>query len=174
MNTIARFFRRICHVSAASLLLVGFFVSASASSVQAGEGVSFSWRANPVEDQIIGYRLYLGQESRYDEENQLKMNFSYDYYVDLTSWEYCPADSDGYGCNPLPDDAVSCVDLFQENPKCTIHDLQDWSYFALTAYNAQEESDYTQELNLQIDGNGNSLSPGQLATLQVVYSLLLR
>jgi len=173
VNIVIRYFKGVCNISAACLLMVAFFVFAGVSNVQAEGEISFSWSANPVEDQIIGYRLYLGQESRYDAENQLKMNFSYDYYIDFTSWEYCPADGDGYGCAPLPDGAVSCVDLFQENPKCTIQNSQNWSFFTLTAYNSQEESDYTPELNLQNDVNGNSLSPGQLATLQVVYSLLL-
>ena len=158
MDIITRFFRRTCYVSAACLLLVAFFVSADVSPVQAGEGITFSWRANPVEDEIVGYRLYYGQESRF-------ATFSYDYYIDFTSWQRCPAGKDGLGCEPLPVDSVTCQDLFQETPRCTVYDLQDRLYFAMTAYNAHAESDYTQEVN--------SISPEVLAALQAVYGLLL-
>ena len=159
MNTIASFFRRIYHISAASLLLVAFFVSANVSPVQAGEGVSFSWHANPIEDEVIGYRLYYGEESRFAAGN-------YDYYIDFTSWQRCPAGRGGLGCEPLPGDTVTCQDLFRETPQCTVHDLQGRLYFAMTAYNTQAESDYTQELKF--------ISPDVFVALQAVYSLLLR
>ena len=167
MDIITSFSRRIWHSSAACLLLAAFFVSAGVSHVQAGEGVSFSWRANPVEDEIVGYRLYYGQESRLAAS-------SYEYYIDFTSWERCPAGQDGFGCEPLPADAVTCQDLFLETPTCTVFDLQDRLYFAMTAYNAIAESDYTQEVSVLIDKNGNQIPVARLAVLQQVYSLLLR
>ena len=152
-------FRKICHASIACILLVIFFVS----SAQAAEGITFSWGANPVEDEIVGYRLYYGQESRFAGGN-------YDHYIDFTSSESCPADTNGYGCEPLAADAVSCENLYLETPKCTVNDLPDRLYFAMTAYNAQAESDYTHELR----SNGSAIPPQKLAALQQVYSLLLR
>ena len=62
--------------------------------------------------------------------------------------------------------SVFCEDSFRETLKCTINDLPGGLYFAMTAYNAQAESDYTNELH-------TSVSPQKLAVLQQVYSLLL-
>ena len=153
MNTLACFCRKIAHVSAAAFLLVAFFIS----PVQAGDGVTVSWHASPVEDEIVGYRLYYGAESRFTAGG-------YDYYIDFTSWEYCPANGDGVGCEPL-DDTVSCENLYQDYPTCTVRDLRGHLYLAMTAYSAQEESGYTQELDY--------ISPEVFAALQAVYQLLL-
>ena len=158
MKYIISLFRKICHASVACILLVAFFVSADLSPAQAAKGITFSWGANPVEDEIVGYRLYYGPESRFTGAH-------YKYYIDFTSMESCPADTNGYGCDPLPADAVSCEDLFRETPKCTINGLPGGLYFAMTAYNAQAESDYTRELN--------SASPQNFAFLPAVYNLLL-
>ena len=158
MKSLISLFRKICHASVACILLVAFY----GSPAQAAKGITFSWVANPVEDEIVGYRLYYGQESRFT-------GGTYDHYIDFTSSQSCPADTNGYDCEPLASDAVSCEDLFREAPKCTINGLPDGLYFAMTAYNSQAESDYTHELY----SNGNSVSPQKLVVLQQVYSLLL-
>jgi len=60
------------------------------SAAQASQQVTFSWRANPQDDNVVGYRLYYGPGSRYDGDGHLKSGFSYDYYLscnDIT-WHY--------------------------------------------------------------------------------------
>ena len=156
------FIRKNRLASVACFLLVALFVSADLSPAQAAEGITFSWRANPVEDDVIGYRLYYGPESRLT-------GGQYERYIDFTYSESCPANTSGYGCEPLADDAVSCEDLIHETPKCTINNLPGGLYFAMTAYNAQAESDYTHELQ----SASNSVSPQKLAVLQQVYKLIL-
>lgn len=156
MKYLICFFRKFCHASVVCFLLVAFFVSSAQAAV------TFSWRANPVEDEVVGYRLYYGQESRLT-------GGQYERYIDFTSSESCPADTIGYGCEPLADDAVSCEDLSRETPRCTVNDLPGGLYFAMTAYNAQAESDYTHELQ----STSNSVSPQKLAVLQQVYKLIL-
>ena len=159
MNTIARFSRKIYAILTATILVMAFLVCAGVAPVNAGEGVSFSWRANPVEDEIVGYRLYYGNMSRFVAGN-------YDFYIDFTTLQRCPASNNGSECEPLPDDAVTCQDLFRDNPHCTVYDLQGSVYLAMTAYNAQTESDYTQELNY--------ISSEVVVGLQAVYGLLLK
>lgn len=152
------FSRTIIRSSLVCSLLVALLVSADLSPAQAAKGITFSWLANPVEDEIVGYRLYYGPESRFTAGH-------YDRYIDFTSLQSCPAGTNGYGCEPLTDNAVSCKDLFRETPKCTVKvGSGDW-YFALTAYNAQAESDYTKELSC--------ITPQKHAFLQQVYRLLL-
>ncbi len=162
MKFLIYFIRKNRHASVACFLLAAFFVSADLSPAQAAEGITFSWRANPVEDEVVGYRLYYGQESRLT-------GGQYERYIDFTSSESCLADTIGYGCEPLAADAVSCEDLFRETPKCTVNGLPGGLYFAMTAYNAQAESDYTHELQ----STSNSVSPQKLAVLQQVYKLIL-
>lgn len=150
--------RKICHASIVGILLVIIFLS----PVQAAKGITFSWSANPVEDEVVGYRLYYGKDSRFTGGN-------YDRYIDFTSLESCPADTNGYGCEPLAANAVSCEDLFRESPKCTVNGLSGGLYFAMTAYTSQEESDYTNELK----SDDNSAPSQKVAVLQQIYSLLL-
>jgi hypothetical protein len=126
----------------------------------AATDVTFSWQANPPEDAIVGYRLYYGPSSRLT-------GGSYQYYIDFTDWQRCPVAGDEADCQPL-EDAATCEGLSQEYPVCTIHDLAGKLYFAMTAYNNSAESGYTGELLVDLGP-----TPGQLATLQQVYTLLL-
>jgi hypothetical protein len=148
------FFRSFYRVPFAVFLVAAFLIVPA----RAAAGVSFSWRANPVEDDVVGYRLYYGVRSR-------SAAGHYDYYIDFTSMERCPAEGGGWGCDPLPASAVSCQDLFREIPKCTVNDLPGRSYLAMTAYNSVSESDYTQEIAY--------VSPEVRINLQAVYGLLL-
>jgi len=153
LNTLACFCKKICPVAAAAFLLVACFIS----PVQAGNGVTISWHANSADENILGYRLYYGSESRFTAGG-------YDYYIDFNSWQRCPANSEGVDCEPLAD-TVSCENLSQDYPTCTVHDLRGHVYLAMTAYSAQLESGYTQELDF--------ISPEVFAALQAVYRLLL-
>lgn len=149
--------------------LVFFLSIFSVSSIKAhaADEVTFSWQANPSEDYVLGYRLYYGAESRFNSDGTLKPDFYYDYYLDFTEFVRCPGNSDGTGCDDLSDEDVQCEDLDGDTPSCTIYNLYGRLFFAMTAYNAQAESDYTQELSVLLN------SPGTLAALQQVYLLLL-
>lgn len=127
------------------------------SPAEAGNGFSFSWQANPPADKITGYRLYYGARSRYSAGG-------YEYYIDLTSSQRCPAGGNGFGCEPLPADALSCEDLFRDNPKCTLYTLPGHVYLAMTAYNDWSESTYSHEV---------TNFPVGVSVLSSVYKLLL-
>ncbi len=129
----------------------------SNSSAEAEEGFSFSWQPNPVTDEVVEYRLYYGANSRYSAGG-------YSYYIDLTHSQRCPAGGNGYGCEPLPADAISCENLFREDPKCTLYTLRGHVYLAMTACNAWSESNYTHEVEF--------FAPG-IMVLPNVYKLLL-
>ncbi len=177
----------LCRVLAlASLLLFGCLGSALA----AGE-VTFSWRANPPEDNVIGYRLYYGPQSRFDASGHLRPGFHYDRFIDFTEYERCDG-HDPQLCEQLTAGDVVCQDLWGDNPRCTVSGLTGPLYFAMTAYNAQSESDYTRELFLQppagssLPGSSGTtlpppgttptsghISPATAHNLQQVFSLLL-
>lgn len=158
MKYLFSFPRTICRSSIVCFLLVTLFVFADYSPAQAAKGITFSWRANPVEDEVVGYRLYYGSKSRFT-------SGKYERYIDFTSSKSCPAGTNGYGCEPLTANAVSCNDLFRETPKCTVKvQSGDW-YFAMTAYNGHAESNFTHELS--------TVSPQKYAFLRQVYHLLL-
>jgi hypothetical protein len=132
----------------------------------AGEPVSFSWRANPPEDNVIGYRLYYGSASRFRPNGIPKADFSYDYYIDLSTFERCVPGRTGMGCEMLNSDEIECSNLSGNSPRCTLYNLQSQLYFALTAYNAQAESAYTRELP-------GVFGAEVLGVLQHIYVLLL-
>ena len=160
------------------LLFAVFFGFAGVVSAHADDTITFAWRANPDGDEVIGYRLYYGSESRFTYDpverltvsSNLKTDFSYEYYLDFTSWQRCPADMDGLGCEPLPDDMVTCKNLYQDNPVCTITGLSDQLYFTMTAYNAWTESGYSEECM------GDQLKRAKVAAsvLPAIRSLLLK
>jgi hypothetical protein len=142
--------------------------------------VSFSWRANPPDDYVLGYRLYYGTRSRFDSTGKPRPGFSYDYYIDSYEMERCVARETETDCTPLSPDEVVYTNLSGDMPDCTLYNLQGRLYFALTAYNAQEESDYTVELKVTL-GKNTSPSPtdthpdvGVLAALQQINALLLK
>lgn len=154
--------RKKHHPLITCFLLIIFCVVADISTPLAAEGITFSWRANPPEDNVIGYRLYYGPESRFS-------GGQYERYIDFMSSESCPVSTSGYGCEPLTDGAVACENLYLETPTCTVNGLPGGLFFAMTAYNTQAESDFTHELQSSSD----SASSQQLAVLQQVYKLLL-
>ncbi|GEM_PF-927444 len=151
-------------------------------SALAAQDVTFSWRANPPQDNVIGYRLYYGPESRFDASGRLKAGFHYQEFIDFTEFERCDG-ADPLSCDALSTAEVQCEGLYGDTPRCTVSGLSGPLYFAMTAYNAQAESSYTRELQLQppiaqaspsIPGTGRgTVSPAAVRALQQVYSLLL-
>lgn len=129
-------------------LLVTALLSIFPVSAHALDKVSFSWQANPPEDYVLGYRLYYGTSSRYTDDGLPKTNFSYAYYIDFFHSERCVADGTGTNCERLDLTDLRCEDLYNQTPRCTVFNLPGQKYFfAMTAYNAETESGYTQELS---------------------------
>lgn len=145
-----------------SLILV-FLSGVMCASACAGDSLSFSWLANPVDDAVLGYRLYCGSQSR-------SITGGYDYYLDFTAQERCSISINGTTCEPFAENDVLCEDLFGETPRCTITNISEKFYFAMTAYNSEAESDYTRELHR--DAGVEEIVKITLA-LQQVYRLLL-
>ncbi len=166
-----------CFLAFFLVLLAGGLPSACA-----GQDVTFSWRANPPEDNVIGYRLYYGPESRFDASGRLRPGFHYQKFIDFTEFERCDG-ADPLSCDALSSAEVQCEGLYSDTPRCTVFGLTGPLYFAMTAYNAQAESSYTRELQLQVPvalasppapGTGSgTVSPAAARALQQVYSLLL-
>jgi hypothetical protein len=127
------------------VLFLALVYCLSAGTVQAGDTLTFSWRANSDEDNTIGYKLYYGKTSR-KITLQYCDNFHYDYYIDFGKMERCRITSDGEDCSSLASDEVNCANLQGEDPQCTVKGMSEQRYFALTAYNAELESDYSREL----------------------------
>ncbi|HFQ90719.1 MAG TPA: hypothetical protein ENK27_11660 [Desulfobulbus sp.] len=168
------------------LVLVLFLVSGSLTGALAAGQVTFSWRANPPEDHVLGYRLYYGTRSRFDSTGHPRPGFHYDSFIDFTESERCDG-SDPQSCEALSAGEVVCENLWGDTPRCTVSGLTGPLYVAMTAYNAQMESDYTHELYLPpppaaasppVAGGPNlppsaRIPPGTVHMLQEVYSLLL-
>ncbi len=138
------------------------------SSAAAADKVTFSWRANPLRDNVIGYRLYAGPSSRFVSSGVTKADFNYGYYIDFTESQRCQLTASGPVCETFTSDEVACVGLYGETPKCTLNNLEGRYYFAMTAYNAQAESDYTGELS------GYFKKAGTSSAMSPVYLLLLK
>jgi hypothetical protein len=117
------------------------------SFASATDQATFSWRANPQSDDVVGYRLYLGSQSRFDEHGLVKQNFSYASYLDFTGSKRCALTDSGPVCETYTEAEVDCEGMNGATPSCTLHNLAGKYYFAMTAYNAQAESDYTAELS---------------------------
>ena len=156
-------------------LLCCFLVVGGFSSALAADQVSFSWRANPQADNVVGYRLYYGAGSRFDTGGLVKSGFTYDYYLDFSDSQRCQLTDSGPVCETYSDNEVYCEGLYGETPKCTLYNLEGTYYFTMTAYNAQAESDYTGELRGYFSKISSKLppSPQTLGVLQQVYTLLL-
>ncbi len=142
---------------------------AGVSAAFASKPATFSWRANPQDDNVIGYRLYYGSSSRFTDGGQLKSGFSYTYYLDFANSQRCRTTKSGPVCEPYSANEVQCEGLNTDKPKCTLYGLGGFQYFTMTAYNAQAESTYTRELKSYL-GVG---TPEVVGTLHAVYTLLL-
>jgi len=130
-------------------LLCYFFLCDAGGGVAvawASNQATFSWHANPSDNNIKGYRLYCGIRSRFDVNGQLKTGFSYSYYLDFSTSQRCRLTKSGSICRQYSDKEVHCEGLNGETPKCTLYGLSGYKYFTMTAYNDREESSYTSEL----------------------------
>jgi len=145
-----------------------FLLSTSSAYAHGVEYASFSWQANPPEDNVIGYRLYYASESRFNPNQTLKTDFSYDYYIDFAESKRCVDDGTETDCQDLSDDDFQCNNLYGDTPLCTIYQLKGVQYFAMTAYNAQVESGFTQELSVRFAGAG----PREIGALSAINTLL--
>lgn len=135
----------------------------------AAEYATFSWLANPPEDNVIGYRLYYGSASRFNPDQTLKTGFTYDYYIDFVESKRCVDDGTDANCLELSFADFQCDNLYGDAPLCTVKRLQGLQYFAMTAYNAQAESDFTRELRVRFDG----ADPWNIAVQSAINALLL-
>jgi len=144
------------------------FVVLNVGSVAAGVpgSMTFSWQANPDNENVIGYRLYYGAYSRFYANGVPKQNFSYDHYIDFTDQLRCNPWDLADSCELLTLEELQCINLYGQVPKCTVSKLHGDLFFALTAYNAQAESDYTPELKVRVN-------PAGLAAAQQALNALL-
>lgn len=125
------------------------------------ENISFKWKANPSSENIVGYKLYYGKKSRFNTNGSLKANFQYDYCVDFTELLRCSG-TNYSNCAKLGLAQLDCDNLYTATPQCTLKNVKEKNYFALTAYNHKNESGFTNELQ-----NLNSVN------LSSVYKILL-
>ncbi len=139
------------------------------SVAEASRPVTFSWRANPQDDNVVGYRLYYGPDSRFERGGHVKAGFSYSYYLDFATSQRCRPTKSGPVCEQYRGNEVRCEGLNTEAPKCTLYGLGGYKYFTMTAYNAQAESPYTRELKSYL-GEG---TPPAVGTLRAIYTILL-
>ncbi len=155
------------------LFLITFFFAGGAgvgvSSAQDNSQLTFSWRANPKDDNVIGYRLYYGSSSRYADGGKVKSGFSYTYYLDFANSQRCRTTASGPVCEQYRDNEVKCEGLNTESPKCTLYGMDGYKYFTMTAYNSQMESNYTRELKSYF-GVASSAFVG---ALHGIYTILL-
>jgi len=131
----------------AFLLLCFLGIHGNCSSAFAADQVTFSWRANPQSDSVMGYRLYFGSTSRFEKRGLVKQDFPYTFYLDFTSSRRCQLTDSVPACETYTNAEVDCEGIYSETPSCTLHYLKGQYYFAMTAYNAQAESDYSRELS---------------------------
>lgn len=130
------------------LFLNGFFISLlfllciSSLSAEAAvnKKLTFRWQANPVKENVSGYRLYYGSQSR----SSAGSSQPYNYYIDFSKSQLCNTKTSS--CKKLNSSQLSCSNLNGSTPKCTISNPGDRTYFALTACAPGKESDYTKEI----------------------------
>jgi hypothetical protein len=160
-------------LSACCLTFAALFIflamSGGFAGAHAAEKASFSWLANPPEDNVIGYRLYYASESRFASDQTLKPDFSYDYYIDFGESKRCVHDGTDTNCQDLSGNDFQCENLYGDAPLCTVKNLRGIQFFAMTAYNAQTESDWTRELSVRFD----EAVSREVAALSVVTNMLL-
>ncbi len=108
--------------------------------------VMLAWTANDPIEKVVGYRIYYGQVSRLDLNQQFKENFQYDFVIDLNSKYRCTPGSPPRNCLNVADQ-LDCSDLSGSEITCTYSGLDPDSayYFTITAFNDRVESDYCHE-----------------------------
>lgn len=133
-------------------LFMVFWGAFSVHQAEASQGVTFQWKRG-AEPDILGYRLYYGDHSRFSAS---AAGEGYNSYLDLISWERCSTDSNRPACETLGVDEITCTNLEGSRPQCTVKGLSGGlKYFAVTSYNPRIESDFSRELHAMLDSNGN-------------------
>jgi len=145
------------------LLLFTLLVFLGVTSHGALAAVTFVWQASPQQDDIVGYRLYYGSQSR-------SVIGDYEQFIDFSTLQRCPVQGSDYACQPLTTGDITCENLYRDTPKCTVNDLNDHLFFAMTAYNSTLESEYSDEVEYRPPG---WISPRVGRTLHLIYSILL-
>lgn len=162
VKPVRKFLRRVLTMSIIALLL-----NCGPSEAKVGQKVSFTWRANAPHEDVIGYRLYYGNKSRFNANGTPKLNFNYDYYLDFAEQKRCTSAGNSAFCEDLTNKDLNCVGLYRESPRCTIANLRGKLYFALTAYNNQAESRFSRELNLLVDAKALSSVQNSITNLLI-------
>ncbi|MBM9606093.1 hypothetical protein [Desulfopila inferna] len=108
--------------------------------------VELTWQENPPEEYVVGYRLYYGSDSRFDDNGNLKSNFAYNYFIDV--FESVRCSNYDNTCEYLAPDELTCITDNVNDPLCTVGNFEGTAYLAMTAYDDNEESDYTHELTI--------------------------
>ena len=90
-------------------------------------------------------------------------------YIDFAESRRCVDDGTDANCQDLDPDDIQCENLYGDAPLCSLKKLQGRQFFAMTAYNAQAESDFTPELSVRFDG----ADPWNIAVLSAINALLL-
>ncbi len=126
------------------------------------KSVTFQWQANPADEYVVGYRLYYGSQSRYNDDGSLKENFSYTQFIDFMDQVRCSGSDYSY-CEALSTQDLQCENLYTGTPLCTVNGLSGTLYFTMTAYTNTAESSFTSEL----------LTPGQQQALGHILETLL-
>ena len=179
MRKSLRFFHQLCRYRILSPSLVSsvfgvpsllifllflFFLTIFSPHLCLAVDVTMGWAANGPEENVQGYKIYAGRSSRYDDKQQLKDNFHYEYLIDLNTKLSCSL-PDMENCTVLSGDKLSCADLDQENPTCTFLILAKNTafYFTATAFNDFSESDYSDEAaylptTSETDSDGDGIS----------------
>jgi hypothetical protein len=122
------------------LVLFTFFIPHFAQAAQ----VNFTWRANPPEDNVLGYKLYFGKKTACGDSS------------------FCQFSGQSLTKGPSPID-IPVTDLSDpDNPNYNLDGLDegDWC-FRLAAYNAIGESNPTPALTIAID----TINPSVLITI---------
>ncbi len=154
----------VCKRAMPCLLLALFFAASTGPSpviAATGKNVSFQWQSNPTSENVVGYKLYYGKNSRFYVSGNQKPSFKYEYCVDFTERTRCSG-ANYSNCEDLGPAKLYCENLYTQTPKCTLKNIYGNNYFALTAYNNNMESGFTHELKMI-----NAVS------LSAVYEILL-
>jgi hypothetical protein len=126
--------------------LIAFMAFSAPAEASVPGQLSFRWQPNPPEENVVGYRLYYGTQSRLDANSKAKTNFSYDYYIDLPESRKCDLRNGTALCEVLDSTELKCGNLFGSAPTCTLFKLHGTLFFSLTARAATVESSYTNEI----------------------------
>ncbi len=151
--------------------LLVFVLCLTSAKASINGDLTVRWQPNPPHENIIDYRLYYGSQSRYNTNGTPKANFSYDYFIDLTQAIRCNNLDDNAPCEALDYSELSCQNLADGSPSCTLSNLRGTLYFSLTACSTNLESGYTQEVRM--GSAPNTSGPSQQGNIVPILQMLL-